>query len=259
LSHSPSHPPLIPPLTGTHPPEKVGVAVRDIVFRYSSQNPILRGISFDLAPGERIALLGPTGSGKSTLMENLIGLKWPEEGQIWIGGTPLQPDTLPEVRRQVGFAFQDPDDQLFMPTLLDDVMFGPCNYGVSPAEAADRAEDLLAQFGLAQCARRSVHELSGGQKRLATLATILALNPSILILDEPTNGLDPWWRRHLAEILLELPVQVLLVASHDLNWIGRVTGRSLVLGDGQILADRPTGDLLEDRETLERCGLPPDC
>jgi len=246
-------------MTRTHTPERTGVTVRDLVYSYSPETPILRGISFDLTPGERIALLGPTGTGKSTLMENLIGLKMPQQGQIWIRGTPLKSDTLSDIRRQIGFAFQDPNDQLFMPTIFDDVMFGPCNYGVSPAEAAEAADRLLAQFGLTRHAHRSVHELSGGQRRLATLAAILALNPSILILDEPTNGLDPWWRRHLAEILLDLPVQVLLIASHDLRWVGRVTGRSLVLGDGQIQVDRPTPDLLEDGDTLERCGLPLDC
>ena len=143
-----------------------------------------------------------------------------------------------------------------MPTIFEDVIFGPCNYGVSNDQASEIAHQLLAQFGLAKLAHRSVHELSGGQKRLATLAAILALNPTILILDEPTNGLDPWWRRNLAEILVNLPIEVLLIASHDLQWVSRVTERSLILGDGKIQVDRPTKELLQDRDTLEKCGLP---
>lgn len=234
------------------------VAVQDLVFGYPRQEPVLRGISFSLYPGERVALLGPTGAGKSTLLENLIGLKLPNSGQISIAGLPIAPATLPQVRRQVGFAFQDPNDQLFMPTILEDVTFGPRNYGVPPAMARDRAYQLLEDFGLADYANRSAHELSGGQKRLAALAAILALEPSILILDEPTNGLDPSWRRHLAQVLSQLSVQVILIASHDLNWIGKTTRRALVLAHGQLQVDRPTSELLRDCSTLEAYDLPPD-
>lgn len=235
-----------------------GIIVRDLVFSYPNQDPVLRRISFRLNPGERIALLGRTGTGKSTLMENLIGLKQPNSGEILIQGIPLTPENLFLVRCQVGFCFQDPNDQLFMPTILEDVMFGPCNYGVSTEEALKQAEQLLAEFGLTSVAQRPVHELSGGQKRLAALAAILALKPAILILDEPTNGLDPWWRRHLAQILSRLPVQVLLIASHDLNWVGKVTQRAMVLQQGQIVVDQPTQELLQDPLTLEECGLPLD-
>ncbi|NJK39197.1 MAG: ABC transporter ATP-binding protein [Oscillatoriales cyanobacterium RM2_1_1] len=236
----------------------VGVQVSDLVFSYPHQGIILQNISFTLNLGERVALLGRTGSGKSTLMENLVGLKRPNSGEIQILGTTLGPETLFQVRQQIGFAFQDPNNQLFMPTILEDVIFGPCNYGVPEALAREQADQLLAGFSLSEVAHRSVHELSGGQKRLAALATVLALNPDILILDEPTNGLDPWWRRHLAEILIQLPVQILLIASHDLHWVSRVTQRALVLKQGQIQVDQPTIALLQDRPTLESCGLPPD-
>ena len=235
---------------------QAAVVVQDLAYAYSNQEPVLRDISFTLNAGDRIALMGATGSGKSTLLENLIGLKQPQSGKIWINDTVVEPKTLPQVRRYIGFGFQDANDQLFMPTILEDVTFGPRNYGVPPATAIDKAKHLLANFGLEAYANRSAHELSGGQRRLAALAAILALEPTILILDEPTNGLDPAWRRHLAEVLLNLPVQVMLIASHDLHWLGKVTQRALVLSSGQIAIDSDIQSLLQDADTLEGLGLP---
>ncbi|XZN91915.1 MAG: energy-coupling factor ABC transporter ATP-binding protein [Microcoleus sp.] len=234
------------------------IKVEKIVFGYPQQKPVLQEISFTLHPGERVALLGLTGAGKSTLLENLIGLKMPLSGEIRVKGTKLEQSNLPEIRRQIGFCFQDANDQLFMPTILEDVMFGPRNYGVSTGLARDRALALLDEFGLVEFAHRSAHELSGGQRRLAALAAILALEPAILILDEPTNGLDPSWRRHLAKVLSQLPIDVILIASHDLNWIGKTTQRALILAEGQIRVDEQTQELLKDRSTLEYYNLPPD-
>lgn len=234
------------------------VEVQNLMYAYSQQQPVLDNISFSLKTGDRVALMGATGSGKSTLLENLIGLKHPQSGKIWINGIPLLPNTLPQIRQQIGFSFQDANDQLFMPTILEDITFGPLNYGVSPIAAKEKAHKLLADFGLAAYAHRSAHELSGGQRRLAALAAILALDPAILILDEPTNGLDPAWRRHLAHVLLKLPVQVMLIASHDLNWLGKVTQRALVLSTGKIQIDRDIQALLQDGKTLDRLGLPVD-
>jgi cobalt/nickel transport system ATP-binding protein len=173
-----------------------------------------------------------------------------------INGIPIEPKTLPQVRRDIGFSFQDANDQLFMPTILEDITFGPRNYGVPPAVAIDRARQLLTDFGLEAYAHRSAHELSGGQRRLAALAAILALDPKILILDEPTNGLDPAWRRHLAQILLKLPVQVMLIASHELHWLGKVTQRALVLSGGRIQIDGEIQTLLQDGDSLNQLGLP---
>ncbi|MGL5062048.1 MAG: energy-coupling factor ABC transporter ATP-binding protein [Microcoleus sp.] len=234
------------------------IEIQNLVFGYPQQKPVLRGISFSLNPGDRVALLGLTGAGKSTLLENLIGLKTPQSGEIRVQGIKLDQTTLPQVRRSIGFCFQDANDQLFMPTILEDVTFGPRNYGVPAAVARDRALSLLEDFGLLEFANRSAHELSGGQRRLAALAAILALEPAILILDEPTNGLDPSWRRHLAKVLFQLPVEVILIASHDLNWIGKTTDRALILADGQIQVDKNTQDLLRDKSTLEHYNLPPD-
>jgi len=239
-------------------PSKPGIQVNNLVFSYPNQQPTLQGISLNIQAGERVALLGPTGSGKSTLLDNLIGLKKPTAGEICIQGIRLENSTLAQVRRQIGFCFQDADDQLFMPTILEDVTFGPRNYGVPPAIAKDKARQLLAEFGLQAYENRSAHELSGGQKRLAALAAILALEPSILILDEPTNGLDPGWRRHLAKVLINLPVDVLLIASHNLNWIRKTTQRAMILTGGKIQADGPVNELLENTELLENFGLPVD-
>lgn len=246
------------PQLSTDKPHAAVVEVENLVYAYSQQEPVLQEISFTLKKGDRVALMGATGSGKSTLLENLIGLKQPQTGKIIINGIPVEPQTLPQVRRQIGFSFQDANDQLFMPTILEDITFGPRNYGISPAEASDRARQLLADFGLEAYANRSAHELSGGQRRLAALASILALEPTILILDEPTNGLDPAWRRHLAQVLLKLPVEAILIASHDLHWLGRVTKRALVLSGGRIQIDSDIQPLLQDGTTLDQLGLPID-
>ncbi|MTJ07952.1 energy-coupling factor ABC transporter ATP-binding protein [Anabaena sp. UHCC 0204] len=234
------------------------VEVQNLVYAYSHQQPVLQEISFTLRTGDRVALMGATGSGKSTLLENLIGLKQAQSGKVWINGIPISPNTLPQIRQQIGFSFQDANDQLFMPTILEDITFGPLNYGVSSIAAKEKAHQLLADFGLEAYAHRSAHELSGGQRRLAALAAVLALDPAILILDEPTNGLDPAWRRHLAQVLLKLPIQVMLIASHDLHWLGRVTQRALVLSTGKIQIDGDIQTLLQDGTTLDRLGLPVD-
>jgi cobalt/nickel transport system ATP-binding protein len=236
----------------------MSIKVENLVYAYSNQEKILRDISFKLEDGERLGLMGATGSGKSTLLENLIGLKQPNSGKILINDIPVEDKTLPQIRRLIGFGFQDANDQLFMPTILEDITFGPLNYGVSKAIAIDKARELLMEFGLEAFANRSAHELSGGQRRLAALAAILALEPEILILDEPTTGLDPAWRRKLAQVLLNWQGKIILIASHDLHWLSRVTQRALVLNGGQIYIDAPIEPLLKETQTLEKLGLPVD-
>ena len=235
---------------------QAGVYVKNLLFQYPQNEPVLRSLSLTIKPGERVALLGSTGTGKSTFMETLVGLKKPLSGEIWIQGILLEQKTLSQVHSQIGFCFQNPDDQLFMPTILEDITFGPLNYGLSLGAAKEIADNLLVKFGLEKYAHRSVYELSGGQKRLAALAAVLALKPEILILDEPTNGLDPLWRRNLAEIILQLPMQIILIASHDLNWVSKVTERALILQYGQIQVDTSMENILRDTSILESYDLP---
>ena len=235
---------------------QAGVYVKNLLFQYPQNEPVLRSLSLTIKPGERVALLGSTGTGKSTFMETLVGLKKPLSGEIWIQGILLQQKTLSQVRSRIGFCFQNPDDQLFMPTILENITFGPLNYGLSLGAAKEIADNLLVKFGLEKYAHRSVYELSGGQKRLAALAAVLALKPEILILDEPTNGLDPLWRRNLAEIILQLPMQIILIASHDLNWVSKVTERALILQYGQIQVDTSMENILRDTSILESYDLP---
>jgi cobalt/nickel transport system ATP-binding protein len=237
---------------------KTNILIENLVFAYNKQQPVLQGISLSISAGDRVALIGATGSGKSTLLENLIGLKQPESGKITINNIAVESINLPQIRRYIGFGFQDPNDQLFMPTILEDITFGPLNYGISSAIATEKAFELLRNFGLQDYANRSAHELSGGQRRLAALAAILAIEPEILVLDEPTNGLDPSWRRQLAQILQKIPVQIILIASHDLRWLGRVTQRALVLSEGKITIDGKITTLLEDVQTMEKLDLPVD-
>ncbi|AKG23186.1 energy-coupling factor ABC transporter ATP-binding protein [Calothrix sp. 336/3] len=236
----------------------IAVQVEDLIYAYPNQKPVLQRISVNFHCGDRVGLMGATGSGKSTLLENLIGIKQPQSGKIIINGIPVQPTTLPQIRRSIGFGFQDANDQLFMPTILEDITFGLRNYGTPIAIAQDKARQLLIEFGLTAYAQRSAHELSGGQKRLAALAAILSLEPDILILDEPTTGLDPAWRRTLAQVLLNWQGKVLLIASHDLQWLKKVTQRGLILANGQIHIDRDIQSIFQEPDTLENLGLPLD-
>jgi energy-coupling factor transporter ATP-binding protein EcfA2 len=230
------------------------LAVHDLTFHYPDGTPALRGVSFDIDSGERVALLGPTGSGKSTLLQHLNGLLTPSTGSVAVDGLSVGGETVREVRRKVGLVFQDPNDQLFLPTLLEDVAFGPLNDGVDPHEATRRARTILEGLGLVGVDGRPAHHLSGGERRLAALATVLVSRPQLLVLDEPTGDLDAVSRARLVHLLTARP-ETLLAATHDLHVAGALCERGVVLHRGAVVADGPLADLLADRELLERYGL----
>jgi cobalt/nickel transport system ATP-binding protein len=228
--------------------------VRSLAFAYPDGHQALFGIDLVVESGERVALLGPNGAGKTTFVLHLNGILSGGVGSVRVGGLEVRPadrDTLREIRRRVGIVFQDPDDQLFMPTVRDDVAFGPANLGVQRAELEARVASALAAVGMADVAHRPPHHLSFGQRRRVAVATVLAMEPEILVLDEPTSNLDPASRRELAEVLSALPV-TLLVVTHDLPYALELCERSVVLSGGFVVADGPTAEVLADTDLLRR-------
>jgi len=227
--------------------------LRDVRYRYPTGAEALTGVTFAVGEGEKVGLVGPNGAGKSTLLLAVAGFL-PAEGHIRVAGHTLTPSTARDVRRHLGLVFQDPDDQLFMPRLGEDVAFGPQTMGLGPDEVRARVHEALEAVGLAGAEDRSPHHLSQGEKQRAAIATALAMRPQILALDEPTAGLDPRARRRLAELLHGL-ANTLLVIGHDLDLILRVCGRAILLDGGKVVADGPAGELLADRALLESHGL----
>lgn len=228
--------------------------VRALRYRYPDGTDALDEVSFTIAAGERVALLGAAGSGKSTLLQHLNGLLSPNEGAVRVDGTALDDTTVREVRRKVGLVFQDPNDQLFLPTVIEDVAFAPLNDGASPHAAEHQAADVLEELGLGGLGHRPAHHLSGGERRLAALATVLVSRPALLALDEPTGDLDASSRARLVR-LLRRREETLLVATHDLPVAEALCGRAIVLRRGAVVYDGPLAPLLEDHETLEQYGL----
>jgi cobalt/nickel transport system ATP-binding protein len=212
-----------------------------ICFAYPQRPPVLDGLSLCLAAGERVALTGPNGAGKSTLLHLMVGLQRPRSGSIVAFGAPRRHERdFREVRRRTGLVFQDPDDQLFCPTVAEDIAFGPLNLGKEKAEVRAIVDRTLARLGLTHLRDRVTHRLSGGEKRLVSLATVLAMDPEVLLLDEPSNGLDEATQGRLVEILNDLP-QALLVISHDSDFRRRVTGREYRLEQGRIESAHSNG------------------
>jgi cobalt/nickel transport system ATP-binding protein len=225
--------------------------VTGLAFAYPNGHQALFGVDLRVEPGERVALLGPNGAGKTTLVLHLNGILSAGAGSVRVGGLAVAKPHLAEIRRRVGVVFQDPDDQLFMPTVAEDVAFGPANFGVPPDALAGRVDDALAAVGMSEHRDRSPLRLSGGQRRRVSLATVLACDPEILVLDEPSANLDPVARRELAEVLLGLG-RTMLMVTHDLPYALQVCPRSVVIDEGVVVADGPTGELLADAELLRR-------
>jgi len=219
--------------------------VRGLAFAYPDGHQALFGVDLHVHQGERVALLGPNGAGKTTLVLHLNGILVAGAGSVAVSGLPVTKDNVPEIRRRVGIVFQDPDDQLFMGTVRQDVAFGPANLGLKGAELDARVRRALEQVGMAAYADRPPHHLSFGQRRRVAVATVLAMEPEILVLDEPSSNLDPASRRELADILRSLDVTVLMV-THDLPYALELCPRSVVLSDGHVVADGATYDVLTD-------------
>jgi cobalt/nickel transport system ATP-binding protein len=218
--------------------------VDNLSYSYPDGTAALKGISLRIDPGENVALLGPNGSGKTTLLLHLNGTLL-GSGQITVAGIPVNRRTLKEVRRDVGIVFQDPDGQLFMPTVVGDVMFGLLNMGCNRAAAREKAMEALAQVGLSpEYAERPPFHLSAGEKRRVALAGVLVMNPKLLILDEPTSWLDPPGQRGLMHLLRSLP-QPKLIATHDASFAVALARRAIFLRAGRILADGPASEIIE--------------
>ncbi|MGC0420849.1 energy-coupling factor ABC transporter ATP-binding protein [Embleya sp. AB8] len=240
MSESPAH---------TGPDESPSLAVRGLAYAYPDGHQALYGVDLTIARGERVALLGPNGAGKTTLVLHLNGILTAGAGTVEVAGLPVAKEHLREIRRRVGIVFQDPDDQLFMPTVREDVAFGPANLGLRGAELEERVQQALARVGMAGFADRPPHHLSFGQRRRVAVATVLAMEPEILVLDEPSSNLDPASRRELAEVLRSLDVTVLMV-THDLPYALELCPRAMVLAGGVVVADGDTRELLLDRDLM---------
>ncbi|CAN5224807.1 ABC transporter ATP-binding protein [soil metagenome] len=225
------------------------IAIAGLQFAYPDGHPALTGVDLIVQPDERVALLGPNGAGKTTLALHLNGIHEVQQGTVHVGGLAVTGRNLAEIRRRVGMVFQNTDDQLFMPTVRDDVAFGPANLGLKGEELQLRVKQALQSVGALDLADRAPHHLSGGERRRVALATVLSMNPDVLVLDEPTSGLDPAGRRELADVLTALPITQLLI-THDLPFALELCDRSVIVNGGAVVADGDTVDLLSNEPLL---------
>jgi cobalt/nickel transport system ATP-binding protein len=230
------------------------IEIDDLYYSYPDGNQVLKGVSFRITHGEKVALVGANGAGKSTLLLQFNGCLLPEAGRVRIGEMPVTKKTLKHVRRTVGLIFQDPDDQLFMPLVYDDVAFGPLNLGLNPEEVERQVMQALAAVGAVHLKDRPPYHLSGGEKRAVAIAAVLSLAPAILVMDEPSSNLDPKTRRQLIELLKTFE-HSLIIATHDLDLVLDLCPRTLVLKEGRIAADGPTQAIMQDEELLSSCNL----
>ena len=230
------------------------VEARDLHYIYADGTPGIRGVSFRITHGESVAIVGENGAGKSTLLLHLNGYLLPTQGSLIIGDYPLTKKNLKSVRRTVGMVFQDPDDQLFMPRVYDDVAFGPTNLGMPTQELDAVVMQALETMGVSHLKDRPPYKLSGGEKRSVAIASVLSMSPDILVMDEPNSGLDPRARRRLIEQLKNFD-HTKIIASHDLDMAVDVCERTIVIHQGGVTADGPTLEILQDEALLEKSGL----
>lgn len=221
----------------------------NVSFEYEKGQKTLSDISFRIDSGECVGLIGANGAGKSTIMKILLGLL-PYEGKVMVDGKPVVKENLAEVRKKLGFVLQDPDSQMFMPTVLEDMLFGPMNYGLTREEAEKKADTILEKLGISELKNKYNHKISGGEKRMAAIATIMAMEPDVVIMDEPTVALDPFNRRLVINTIRSMN-NTKLIASHDLDMILDLCGRVLLVSGGKIVADGDAERILRDKELLE--------
>lgn len=230
------------------------IEVHDVEFIYPDGQPAVNHVSFEIKHGESIGIVGANGAGKSTLLMLLLGVLFPSNGTIQVSNIPVSKKTLSMVRQKIGMVFQDPDDQLFMPTVFDDVAFGPRNYNLEEKEVEKRVLQALETVGILHLRDRAPYKLSGGEKRAAAIASVLAMHPDILIMDEPSAALDPKSRRRLITLLQGFD-HTKLIASHDLDMIFELCERTIIIKEGKIMADGPTSEILIDESLMEACSL----
>lgn len=230
----------------------------DVHYSYPNGHEALKGVSLRITHGEKVALVGANGAGKSTLLLHTNGLLMPTRGRVVMGGITLTDKTLRLVRQSVGMVFQDSDDQLFMPTVEEDVAFGPSNMGLTPDEIERRVAGALDAVGALHLRKSSPNQLSGGQKKSVSIATVLSMEPSVLILDEPTSNLDPRARRQTIDLIRRFS-HTTLIATHDMEMVLDLCPRTLVMKEGTIAADGPTRHIFSDLTLLEACGLEQPC
>lgn len=230
------------------------IQASDIHYTYPDGTEAIRGLSFIITHGESVAIVGANGAGKSTLLMHLNGLLLPSGGELRVGDYPVTKETAHHIKRTVGMVFQNSDDQLFMPTVYDDVAFGPLNLGFPKDEIKKRVKDTLETVGASHLVNRPSHRLSGGEKRRIAIATVLSMMPDILVMDEPTSDLDPGTRRRLIE-LLKTFAHTKIIATHDLDMVLDLCERTIIMNQGQILADGRSRELLRDEKLLAQSSL----
>ena len=220
-----------------------------VSFAYEKDRKVISDVSFRLEKGEAVGLVGANGAGKSTIMKLILGLQ-SGEGMISVDGTPVEKKNLAQIRKKTGYVLQSSDNQMFMPTVLEDMIFGPMNYGLSREEARKKAVSVLEDLGVAYLKDRYNHKISGGEKKMGAIATVLAMEPELILFDEPAASLDPANRRKIIQTVQKLP-QTLLIASHDLDLIYETCTRVILLSGGKIAADGSSEQILKDRKLLE--------
>ena len=229
------------------------IEFENVTFGYGEGKKVLDGVSFCVKKGEQIGLIGANGAGKSTLMKAMLGLVH-TEGKIIVNNLEVCHENLGKIRQILGYVLQDSDNQMFMPTVYEDMIFGPLNYGMKREKADEMVQNVLEKLNLVHLKHRQNYKMSGGEKRMAAIATILAMQPEVMLMDEPSTALDPKNRRRLINILKELTTTKIL-ASHDLDMVLETCNRVLIMSDGKIVADGPAKEILRDRELQERYDL----